>query len=431
MQKMSKFQIGLLIFFGVFIVIAVFLFSRNRGGSTAAINLTVWGSMSAYDFNSALAGSGLDKNDAIGFSYEEKPLERLSETFTEALAEGRGPDLIILPVENILQDREKLLLIPGESVRQADFVNSFVKGGELFLTANGSLALPLYVDPMVLYWNKDTLARAALATPPVYWDQIYDYINKLTVRDNAGNLTSTALALGEAKNIPHSKEILSLLMLQAGTNIVENTGVGYVSTLLANPGLAQIPSIAALEFYTQFANPQKIYYTWNKSLLEASTAFTSGKSAMYLGFASELPTLRAKNPTLDLGIAPVPQSRVSARASTFGRIYGVAIARSAENPAGALSGVLALVSKANVAALAQAGSLVPARRDILSQSPGDPAGFVFYAAGLLTRGWLDPNRERTEKIFSDMIESVTSGRARVDEAVSAANTSLQAILDQI
>lgn len=430
-MKMSKFQIGLLVVFGAFIVVAVFLFSRNKGGSTAGITLKVWGSMSAYEFNTALAGSGLSANDAVAFDYTEKSPNNLSKEFTEALAEGRGPDLVILSAENIIKDKDKLLLIPAESVKQADFVSTFIKGGEIFLVQNGSLALPLYVDPMVLYWNRDVLAKAALAAPPVYWDQIYDYIKKLTVKDNAGNLTSTALALGESKNIPHSKEILSLLMLQAGTSIVDMVpGLGYRSTFLESNGQAQVPSVAALEFYTQFANPQKSYYTWNRSLLPAETSFTSGKSAMYLGFASELKTLKAKSPTLDIGIAPVPQSRTSGRASTFARIYGVAISRSASNPMGALTGALALVSKSSVKALSNSGSIVPARRDLLSETPGDPAGYVFYAAGLLSRGWLDPDAEKTDKIFTDMIESVTSGRARVDEAVGNANTILNAILEQ-
>ncbi|MBX4195393.1 extracellular solute-binding protein [Candidatus Parcubacteria bacterium] len=427
---MSKFQIGLLVVFGVFILLAVILFSTNRGSSVDGAKLSVWGTLSEYDFNNMITNSGLGRSDTLSFSYTEKPEGKLSADFTEALAEGNGPDLIILPLENLLKDKNKLMLIPNASVKPSDFVSTFIKEGELFETAEGTYALPMYIDPMVLYWNRDLFAKASLATPPVYWDQIYDYISKLTVRDNAGNITQSAIALGEAKNIPHAKEVLSLLMLQAGTPIVIDSGIGLRAGLIDSFGQSVIPAQAALDFYTQFANPQKSFYGWNRSLVTADTHFASGKSAMYLGFASERPVLKAKNPTADIAVAPVPQSRVSSKVITFGRIYGVAIARSARDGAAALSGVLALASKESAAALSGATPLVPARRDLLSQKPVDPFGSVFYGAALQARGWLDPDSDKSQKIFTDMIESVTSGRQRVEEAVRTAQSALDALLSK-
>ncbi len=427
---MSKFQIILLVVFGAFIVLAVVLFSQSRGGGGAQVNLTVWGTLPGYDFSNMLTAGGLTQSESISFAYEEKKASTIGVEFTEALAVGRGPDLIILSADTILREKDKLILIPSDSVRQADFSNAFVKQGELFLTSLGAYALPMYVDPMVLYWNRDTLSKASLAVPPMYWDQIYSYITKLNTKDGAGNITQSALALGEARNIPHAKDILALLMLQAGTPITNYSGDRLRSSLLEGTGGAQLPAVAALEFYTQFANPQKSYFSWNRSQVSADTHFTSGKSAMYLGFASELPTLKAKNPTMDIGVAPVPQSRVSGKSITVGRLYGVAIARSAKDGAGALMGALTLVSKSSNLALSQVSSLVPVRRDILSEPPTDPAGFTFYGAALQSTGWLDPEPAETKKIFVEMIESVTSGRARVEEAVNTASGALNTLIEK-
>ncbi len=428
---MSKFQIVLLVIFGAFILLAVILFSRNRGSSVAKVNLNVWGSLSVYDFNNLLTSTGIANDESLTMTYEEKSADKLSSDFTEALAVGKGPDLIIIPVSNLLKDKDKLTIIPPLSVRPADYSSTFIKEGDLFVTALGVFALPMYVDPMVMYWNRDLLAKSSLAAPPVYWDQIYEYISKLTVKDGAGNITQTAMALGEARNIPHVKEILSLLMLQAGTPITAYSGVAVRSVMLENAvGGLQSPAISALEFYTQFANPQKSFYSWNRSQTNADTHFTGGKSAMYLGFASELPVLKAKNPTMDIGIAPVPQSRVSNKVMTFGRLYGVAIVRSTKDPASALAGALKLVSKESAKALSAVNPLIPARRDLLSDKPTDSAGFVFFGAALQSAGWLDPDSTKTAKIFSDMVESVTSGRARLEEAVGSANTSLNSLLTQ-
>ena len=425
---MSKFQIGLLVVFGAFILIAVILFARTKGSSAPQVSLTVWGSLSSFDFANLLAGAGLDKNDALAFNYVEKSADSLDADFTEALAEGKSPDLVIIPVESLLTEKSKLLLIPSTSVTPADLASTFIEEGSLFQTAAGTYALPLYVDPMVLYMNMDLFSKASLAVPPAYWDEIYDYISKLTVKDDAGNITTSAIALGGVKNIPHEKDILSLLMLQAGTPITAYSGDSLVAVMNQGTNTSQGPAQAALTFYTQFADPTKSFNTWNGSLLPADTNFASGKSAMYLGFASELPLLKAKNPTLNLSIAPVPQSRVTGKAVTFGRLYGVAISRGAKSPVGALQGALALVGKASVVALTSSTSYVPVRRDILSTKPVDQAGSVFYGAALQSKGWLDPDPTKSKDIFGTMADSVVSGRARVEEAVNTANAALNALI---
>ncbi len=427
---MSKFQIALLVVFGVFIVIAVIIFSRSRGGTVTGTTLTVWGTLNAFDFNNVVTSSGIEQNKAIAFNYVPKSPDTISSDFTEALAEGNGPDLIIIPADNLISEKTKLFLIPNQSVKPADFVSTFIKEGNLFETSLGTYALPMYVDPMVMYWNRDMLAKATLSVPPVYWDQIYNYISRLSIKDGAGNITQSAMALGESSNIPHAKEILSLLMLQAGTPITAYVGDALHSVLLEGNGATEIPSIAALDFYTQFADPQKSFYSWNRSLTEADTNFTSGKSAMYLGFASELPILKAKNPTMDLGVSPVPQSRTSTSAITFGELYGVAISRNAKNIGAALSGALLLVSNANVKTLSADTPLIPARRDILSTPPTDPAGFTFYGAALQSSGWVDPDSAKSRSIFNNMIDSVTSGQARSDAAIGTGSSALDALISQ-
>ena len=72
----------------------------------------------------------------------------------------------------------------------------------------------------------------------------------------------------------------------------------------------------------------------------------------------------------------------------------------------------------------------PARRDLLSDKPDDDAFSVFYDAALQSQGWLDPDTKRTDLLFRDMIESVTSGRARTTEAVGKASREVDALINQ-
>jgi multiple sugar transport system substrate-binding protein len=426
---MSKFQIILLTVFGLFIIGAVLIFSMSRGSGTAAVNLTVWGPMSEYDFQT-LTGNATFKANNINTTYVQESPATFDADFTEALAEGRGPDIVILNQANLLQEESKLSLIPYTSINQADFSNTFIEEGNLFAATNGVYALPLQVDPMVMYSNKELLDTAGIATPLAYWDQIYTYVNKLTAKDPAGNITQSTMALGESKNIPHAKEILSLLMLQAGTPIVSSEVTGFRAELLNPYNLPVIPGDAALDFYTQFSNPGKPFYSWNRSLQPAETSFLAGDTAFYIGFASEQKSLQEKNPNLVIGITAVPQSRTSGKVVTFGNLLGVAVVRNSPNQAGALAGAIGLISNESAAALAKSSGLPPARRDLLSIRPSDGVQSIFYDAALQARGWLDPAPVKTVQIFNDLIDSVTSGRARIDQALQTANNSLNALLPQ-
>jgi len=423
---MSKFQLILLVVFGSFVAIAVFLFSTNKGGgSTAAATVVVWGDIPAYDFNSLLtnASAGLT-SAAVKIQYVEKPSLTFSADFTEALALGQGPDLVILPLSKLYKERNKLLLIPSTSVNPSDYASTFIEEGELFMTPQGTYALPLSVDPLVMYYNRDLFTNASLPNPPKYWDEIYDFAQKLTQKDNAGNIKQSAIALGEAKNIPNAKDIVSLLMLQAGTQVTSLSNGELRSELTNNYNLPLVPAEAALDFYTQFSNSAKPFYTWNRSMPQASTVFTSGALAMYIGYASELPLLRAKNPTLNLGVTSVPQSRVSGKLITFGKLRGVAVVKNTKNQPAAFAGALEIVASTVSSALSKISGLPPARRDLLASKPSDLANTVFYNSAVQSKGFIDPDDAKTQSSFVNMIESVTSGRARVSEAVSTASSEL-------
>jgi ABC-type glycerol-3-phosphate transport system substrate-binding protein len=420
---MSKFQIILLGVFGFFILCAVLIFALARGSGSVQASLTIWGPFSPSDFGNSITATGLT-SQGYSVAYTQTNPATFDTDFTSALAENRGPDLIVVAQNSFWQEKAKLSLIPYTSINQADYQNAFTEEGSLFTTPNGLYALPLIVDPLVLYSNQDLLDTAAIATPLKYWDEIYSYVDKLTQKDGAGNITQSALALGEAKNIPHAKEILSLLMLQAGTPITEYVNGGLSGALLNTYNLPTLPADAALDFYTQFANPAKPFYSWNRSLTDAETNFISGDSAFYIGFGSEYADLKQKNPNLNISVSPVPQSRASGKNLTFATMYGIAVVKNSPNQQAALAVATALIGQPSVAALSKATGLPPARRDLLSSRPSDAVNTVLYTAALQSRGWIDPNSDKTRTLFTNLIESVTSGRANISTALSSANNSL-------
>lgn len=424
---MSKFQIILLGVFGLFILGAVLVFALARGSGSASVTLSVWGPFSPSEFGSLATGSGLTTK-GYTLNYTEVSPATFDNDFTSALAENRGPDLVVVAQDSFWQEKTRLSLIPYTSINQADYQATFIDEGSLFAASTGLYAFPLVVDPLVMYTNRDLLDTAAIAEPFKYWDEIYSYVDKLTHKDGAGNITQSAIALGEAKNIPRAKDILSLLMLQAGTPVTEYSNDSLTSALLNTYNLPTLPSDAALDFYTQFANPAKPFYSWNRSLMGAETSFVSGDSAFYLGFGSEYANLKAENPNLNISVSAVPQSKASGKNITFGKLFGLAVVKNSYNQAAALSAATALISQPAIAAFAKSTALPPARRDLLAQRPSDAVNTVLYTSALQARGWVDPNAGKSDEIFTSLIEAVTSGRSGIGVALSTANNSLNLLI---
>ena len=154
----SNFQIIFLSIFGFFAVLAVIIFSGilpiGTGTSGMTGDVLVWGTI-REDVIGPLLDDFSNKNKNIRITYVEKNPATFDKEFIEALASGRGPDLFFLPQDFILKYEDKILPIPYAMISERDFKNTYIEEGELYLAANGILGLPITVDPMVMYWNRD------------------------------------------------------------------------------------------------------------------------------------------------------------------------------------------------------------------------------------------------------------------------------------
>jgi ABC-type glycerol-3-phosphate transport system substrate-binding protein len=111
----------------------------------------------------------------------------------------------------------------------------------------------------------------------------------------------------------------------------------------------------------------KPFYSWNRSLPLSQNAFLAGDLAIYLGFASELPVLKAKNPNLNFDAAPIPQVRSGGVKATYSRMYGLSIVRSTSNPNGVYQVLSILTDPTYLAKLATTMYLPPVRTDLIVQ----------------------------------------------------------------
>lgn len=429
---MSNFRLILTIIFGFFIVIGIIMFSASRSGSRSdgQEQITIWGSVSSSIFEKYIETINLNRTPRLLARYVEKDKDSFGQEFIEALASNTGPDVILLPQDLILRYKDKIYPIPYSSYSERTFKDTFLEEAELYLSSNGITALPLSIDPIVMYWNRDIFTDALLAQSPSYWDEFYSLVGKITKSDNRLNISRSAVSFGEYKNVTNAKEILSLLILQAGNPITKNNKGAITSTLKDQLGYSIPPTEAALRFYTEFSNPAKESYSWNRSLPASKSYFLSGDLGTYFGYASELNNIKLKNPNLNFDIAVVPQRRGGNVKTTFGAMQGFALVKSSKKILPAFSVIVALTNKESVSAWVKVSGLPPVRRDLLSAGSSDSFGNIFYTSAIISKGWLDPNKEATDSLFQDMIESTLSGKSRLSEAVSRANEEMRGLLSQ-
>lgn len=441
MKESSVFQLILLVVFGFAVVIAVLIFAGiipgfRSGGSADRPTLIIWGYFPAESMRQTIDAFNREYDNLATLRYIEKDPTTFEADIGNSLAGGAGPDIVFLPDSLIVRHGDKMVPFSSSEYSERKFRNDFIEQGEMFVDETGAIALPILADPMVLFYNRDLFSASGVARPPASWTELIQPeigpTAKLTQFDNQGNLVQSAIPMGEYSNITHAKDIISLLMMQAGSNIVTrsdaDSGESFLTDIggFVTVGSTGSPSASALDFYMQFSNPTKNAYTWNRSMPMSLDAFAAGFSAMYLGFASELETIRLTSPVLNVDVALAPQ-RERSRQVTVGRVYGLAATRKNQSPV-AKQVIRNLLVGQYPNMIAKDTGLVPASRVLLSAGTDDPYRVVFYQSALISRSWYDPEPRRTDQIFQDMVEGVGSGRITATDAVSRAQSELSNLI---
>lgn len=433
MFKKLNLQTIFLFGFGILLVAGVFVFAGLIPSPRASERdivlqgkLVVWGTLPKEIVDQrVMAQVEQIVGRGVQISYVERSVESFDTDLVERLASGSGPDIILLPESLIIRHKDKIEPFPYESYPERQFRETFIQGSELYLFPEGVLALPFSADPMVMYWNRGMYASGGVVRPPLYWDEFLAVVPAVTKKDKANNILKSALAFGEFGNINHAKEILSLLVLQTGNPIAYFDGrKSIVPTLSGDSKRAIPPAKEVFRFYSDFADPQKSVYSWNRSLASSEDAFLAQDLATYFGFASEILSLQTKNPNLDFGITLVPQIRDNQFRRTYLRMSAAAVMKTSRNKPLAQHVAMVLSSQQALEVLSKETGLPPVRLDLLAKNPTNAAQSVFYDSALIGKSWLDPDPKTTSGYFRGAIEGILAGTVDVSGAVNKMNAEL-------
>ncbi len=435
-MKLSLFQTILLGVFSLGALVGLFVFATytSTGGSNAIGAVVIWGTLPSKDMEGVLAAAELADTTLKDLTYVQKDAATLSASIAAAIATGAAPDLVLASQEELRALSRFIEPIPLSTLPASDFANAFVRAGGLFAAPGGAgyYGIPFLIDPLVLFSNRSILSSSGIAKPPATWEALVGLVPNIAILTPTRQITRGLVALGTYDNVRSARGILSALFLQQGIPISSYTSNGNLAANLgdgASSGEAHGSSVVG--FYTQFADPSKVSYTWNTSLPDSEQMFLSGDLALYFGYASRARFLKAANPNLDFIVTPLPQSATARTKRAYGLMYAFMIPRGATNGAGGYQAAVLLSGSAIQAAAAHATGLAPVSVSELVNVPTtDPIAAVAYAEALYTEGWLSPAPMEVDRVFSGMIGDVISGRSTLETALGNAARSLSSLLQQ-
>jgi multiple sugar transport system substrate-binding protein len=401
----------------------------------------------------------------VTLNYRRLRLEQYENELVNALAEDRGPDIFLIHNDWVGKYLPKIEPMPKETKVAYRIVTGTVKkelswelrteptlslkqykdayadavlgdgirpvnvGTDKPTYENRVVGVPVSLDTLALYYNKDLLNLAGIATPPEDWGQVQAMVPKLRKVTGQGELQQAAIAMGTAYNVERASDIVQALMMQNGAVMYDDQrGVSFhVMPANLQDSRTEPPGYQALQFYTDFANKEKETYTWNASLPNSLDLFEQGRAAFFLGYSYHLPQIRAAAPKLNLGITKLPQ--VGEPAKNLANYWLWTVSKKSKSTTYAWNFLNYLAQPENSKLVLGVTKRPAALRSLLNDQLQDEDIGVFASQVLTAQSWYrgkDP--VAMENAFLEMVDNVVNGTAPPDQlcAVSTceANTTM-------
>ncbi len=380
----------------------------------------------------------------ININYRQFRLEEYEMALLEAWAEDRGPDIFSVPNAWLGKYETKILPMPQEiNVGRQVLTGTIKKDYKVILETkkipttrefketyvdtvfqdvyrqNKLWGVPLTLDTLALYYNRDLLNSAKIVDPPKTWQEFVEDVRLTTIKDRTGDIIQSGVAMGTADNIPNSIDVLSLLMLQNETQMIAPSGIGTAMESSSLSDSNYYPGEEALRFYTDFANPTKETYSWNKKMPDALEIFVQGKSAFFIGDSTYLDIIRTSAPKLNFDIAKMPQIEGSIREINYANYWVEVAAKKTVYPNEAWNFLLFMSDPLNVKSYLNRAKHPTAHRALIKDQLEDIDLAPFVNEVLTARSWyLGKDYRATGVFFKQMINDVLDGRKSIKEAIS-------------
>ncbi len=431
--------------------------SPETQAAARPVTLRLWAVVDDFDIYQDAVNAFRRDHPNVSIDYRRLRVEEYESELLNALAEDRGPDIFL--IHNTWTNKYATKIVPMPRTTQTayritvqglkaettwelrteptislmQFKDSFADAISYDLLRNVNIApegqpgnfqdrpmgVPIGLDTLALYYNKDILNAAGIPTPPENWTQFADQVRKITRLDAQGNILQSAASIGTAYNVERSIDILTALMLQNGAEMATADGAPSFHRMpvaLSN-SREEPPSYQATTFYTDFANPQKDVYTWNSNQPASLDAFVQGRTGFFFGYSYHYDTIRARAPKLNLGLSKLPQIEGNP-AKNVANYWYWAVSKKSKNQDVSWRFLNSLTNADTAKKILENAHRPAARKSLLSGQLEDERIGVFASQVLTAVSWYkgkDP--QAMESAMEQLIDDVVTGLRDVERAV--------------
>jgi len=296
--------VGLVLGFFALIFIFASLFGGGGGQKKQVLpcyntTLTIWAPLDEYNIAKYFSGF---QNRCVRFNYKQVQFKDILKILPRILVQKEVPDIVFVDRFHLLQFRDIFEKAP----------DYWIKGSLPYLQETEVkwfepwLGTPFFVDSLVAIYLKDYLKSAGLLKPPETFEELNQYIQKLRVTDQSGNLIFSPIVLGSSREKRLAEIILALASLETK----------YLDRDNLRKNLPQ-----AIERYLSYADYHNENYSYSNLWPGGEELILNRKTGAILGFYEDVVNLRKKDPRISLTLGKFYRKGNDPRRTNFTQIY--------------------------------------------------------------------------------------------------------------
>jgi multiple sugar transport system substrate-binding protein len=345
------------------------------------------------------------KNPNIKVTYEQKSHKDYRERLQNAINGGNGPDAFRYHHTWVPMLSNTLATIPSDIFPTGDYQQTFYPIAYDWLrSSSGLVGVPLMVDGLGLYYNKEILSAAGKSAPTT-WDELRRTAKQVAIKQEETILRG-GVALGTTSNVDHWPDIVGLMLLQNSADPEKpNNKQGQ----------------DAITFYTLF---NTVDHVWDETMPESTLAFATEKVVMMIAPSWRAHDVHNYNPELDFAIAPAPTLPDTDITWASFWAEGVSSKSNSKKQEAAWKLIAFMAEKENMRKFYQQASDAPGRLfgepfsrvDLADQLSGDPLVGAYINQMTSAKSWFLSSRtwdnglnDKIIKYYEDAINLVLEG----------------------
>lgn len=316
------------------------------GNQSKEVTLKVWGLWESSTTMSQIISDYKKVKPSVTIIYEKKSPQQYRESLESQIGSGRGPDVFYFHNTWVPMLKEELAPVPSSVIQATDFSKNYypTASADLKNPNKKLVGIPMEIDGLALYYNEDIFKAAGIASAPTTWPKLAQDAAKVTVKDTAGNIKTSGVALGTASNIDHFSDILGMMILQNRGDLKSPTDKS---------------SSDALDYYVNFAKgPNRV---WDGTMPGSTVAFAGGNLAMYFAPSWRAIEIKNANPLLNFKVVPVPQLKLDEQNVGWASYWAVGVSAKSPNQAEAWNFVKYLTQEQTLITLYAQAAQSPGR----------------------------------------------------------------------